>query len=191
VPEPRTTQRREPRSDAVRNREGIARAAVTTLHRDGLGVPMATIAADAGVGTGTLYRHFPTREALFDELTYRSFVLMLSRLQRATELPGTATEALRSFLLAVVADRNEMLLPSTGGPAVQSERTRAVQRQHHEAITALLARGTADGTIRRAVDVWDIAWLGATLAQPGRPGPAWDAVCVRLLDTYLAGLGVP
>ena len=191
VTQSQPTPPRALRSDAQRNRERIAQAAVATLQREGLAVPMATIAADAGVGTGTLYRHFPTREELLDELTHRSFLLMLSRLHQASESAGTAIEAMRAFLVAVIADRNDMLLPSTGGPAVQSERTRALQRQHHEAITALIARGSADGTIRRKVDVWDIAWLGATLAQPGRPEPSWDAICLRLLDTYLAGLGVP
>jgi hypothetical protein len=39
--------------------------------------------------------------------------------------------------------------------------------------------------------VSDIAWLGATLAPPGRIGKDWDAISLRLLDTYLAGLGVP
>ncbi|WP_460818179.1 hypothetical protein [Nocardioides korecus] len=45
--------------------------------------------------------------------------------------------------------------------------------------------------MRREVDVWDVAWLGATLAQPGRDDPGWEAICLRLLDTYLAGLSVP
>jgi hypothetical protein len=84
-----------------------------------------------------------------------------------------------------------MLLPSTGGPAVQTDRTKAVQKSLHQAIRQVIQRGTEDGTILREVDVWDVAWLGATLAQPGRAGSAWDAICLRLLNTYLAGLGVP
>jgi len=182
---------REMRSDAQRNREQLAQAAVTAVHRDGLAVPMATIAAEAGVGVGTLYRHFPTREDLLEELTCRSFQRMLDHLRQATESDDTATEALRLFLSAVVRDRHDMLLPSTGGPAVRTDRTRAVQSELHRVIGTLIERGIGDATILREVDVWDIAWLGATLAQPGRPGPSWDATCLRLLDTYLAGLGVP
>jgi AcrR family transcriptional regulator len=181
---------REMRSDAHRNREQVARAAVAALHRDGLAVPMATIAAEAGVGVGTLYRHFPTREHLLEELTCRSFRRMLDHLVRAGEMGGTATDALRHFLTAVVRDRADLLLPSTGGPAVATDRTRAVQSDLHDAIKQLIRRGVEDGTILREVDVWDVAWLGATLAQPGRADPSWDAICLRLLDTYLAGLTV-
>jgi AcrR family transcriptional regulator len=181
---------RELRSDAYRNRERVLAAAVAALHRDGPAVPMARIAADAGVGVGTVYRHFPAREDLLAELTYRSFRLMLSRIEHASETAGTATDALRIFITAVIADRNEMVLRSTGGPEVQTARSQATQDQLHDAIRGLIARGSQDGTIKRNVEVWDIAWLGATLAQPGREGPVWDAICVRLLDTYLAGLGV-
>jgi AcrR family transcriptional regulator len=183
--------RRELRSDAQHNRERLARAAVVSLHRDGLAVPMATIATDAGVGVGTLYRNFPTREELLDELTYRSFQRMLDHLRRAGGEAGTAIDALRLFLRAVVADRHDLLLPSTGGPAVRTGRTRALQKALHREIRRVLERGNEDGTIVRRVDVWDIAWLGATLAQPGRSDRSWETICHRLLDTYLAGLSVP
>jgi AcrR family transcriptional regulator len=184
-------EEREMRSDAQRNRERLACAAVRAVHREGLAVPMATIAAEAGVGVGTLYRHFTTRDDLLDELTYRSFGLMLERIQHARALADTATATFRIFLTAVIGDRHDMLLPSSGGPAVASQRTRALQRQLHQEIEELIALGAEDGTIQREVNVRDIAWLGATLAPPGRIGNAWDAICLRLLDTYLAGLGVP
>lgn len=182
---------REPRSDATRNREQLTRAATTAFHRDGLTVPMSTIAADAGVGVGTLYRNFPTREDLLEDLTHRSFVRLVAHLERAGSTGGTATEVLRAFLSAVVAERHELLLPSTGGPAPRSDRTRAEQARLHDGIRRVLRHGHEDGTVRREVDVWDVAWLGATLAQPGRDDPGWEAICLRLLDTYLAGLSVP
>lgn len=182
---------RELRSDALRNRERVIVAALAAVHRDGPAVAMAKIAAEAGVGVGTVYRHFPSREDLLEELTYRSFRLMLSRVQHASALPIPATDAFRVFLTAVVGDRNDMVLASTGGPAVMSERTRTVQVQLHDEIRTLIARGSTDGTIQRDIDVWDIAWLGATLAQPGRVGVEWDRTCLRLLNTYLAGLAIP
>lgn len=182
---------RELRADALQNRERLAAAAVVAIHRDGVHVPMATIAADAGVGVGTLYRHFPTRDVLLDELTRRSFQRMVDHLTEADSAAGTATEALRQFLTAVIVDRHDMLLPSTGGPAVQTDRTREVQSALHAAIRQLLQRGVRDGTIQRQVDVGDVAWLGATLAQPGRVEAGWDEISLRLLDTYLAGLSVP
>jgi hypothetical protein len=115
---------------------------------------------------------------------------MLERIKHARALAGTATATFRMFLTAVIGDRHDMLLPATGGPAVASQRTRAVQRQLHREIEAVIALGAEDGTIRREVNVSDIAWLGATLAPPGRTGKVWDAIALRLLDTYLAGMGV-
>lgn len=178
------------RSDAQRNRERLITAAIAAVHRDGAAVPMATIAAEADVGVGTLYRHFAAREDLIEELTYRSMKLMLTRIQHAIEVTDTAIAAFRVFLSAVIGDRNDMVLRSTGGPSVPSARSQAVQKQLHEAIRELIARGGAEGTIKRDIDVFDIAWVGATLAQPGRDGPEWDRISGRLLDTYLAGLGV-
>ena len=116
---------------------------------------------------------------------------MVDHLTEADSAAGTATEALRQFLTAVIADRHDMLLPSTGGPAVQTDRTRGVQSALHAAIRQLLQRGVRDGTIQRQVDVGDVAWLGATLAQPGRVEAGWDEISLRLLDTYLAGLRFP
>jgi len=67
----RGSEKRRVRSDAQANRERVLAAAVTAVLREGRQVPMGTIAAAAGVGIGTLYRHFPTREALV-EAAYRN-----------------------------------------------------------------------------------------------------------------------
>jgi AcrR family transcriptional regulator len=64
---------RAPRKDALRNRERVLGAALELVRRDGEGVPMAQIAELAGVGVGTVYRHFQTREDLLAELVYQSF----------------------------------------------------------------------------------------------------------------------
>ncbi len=71
------------RSDAAANRERILAAATIAVRRDGEKVPMATIADDAGVGIGTLYRHYPTRPALLAALTLRSFKLVLQHARAA------------------------------------------------------------------------------------------------------------
>ncbi|UQU62750.1 TetR/AcrR family transcriptional regulator [Couchioplanes caeruleus] len=69
---------RAPRRDAVANREKLLLAALGTLRRDGT-APMSVIAGEAGVGVGTLYRHFRDREALLDALRVRS-IAMVDRL---------------------------------------------------------------------------------------------------------------
>ncbi len=107
---------REPRSDAARNHQTLARAATAAVHREGPRVPMATIAAEAGVGIGTLYRHFPTREDLFGYLTHESFEQVLANAQAAEGNGTTAAEALRQFIEAAISQRNELVLPLHGGP---------------------------------------------------------------------------
>jgi AcrR family transcriptional regulator len=180
---------REPRSDAARNHQALIRAATAAVHREGLRVPMATIAADAGVGIGTLYRHFPTREDLLGYLTHASFEQVLANARAAESNATTAAEALRQFIEAAVSQRDELVLPLHGGPPPTWERTRIVRERVHQVIQQIIDRGRADGTITRDLTPHDIVVFGAMLAQPRRSDPGWDATCRRLLATYLAGLG--
>src|SRR5207237_1095163 len=94
---------RERRSDAASNNETLLRAATAAVHREGAHMPMATIAADAGVGIGTLYRHFRTREDLLNALTRRSFEQVLSNVQAAESNGTTGSDALRRFIEAAIA----------------------------------------------------------------------------------------
>ena len=180
---------REPRSDAARNHGVIVRAAIVAVHREGPRVPMATIAADAGVGVGTLYRHFPTREDLLNYLTHASFEQVLANAIAAEGNGTTATEALQQFIEAAISQRNQLVLPLHGGPPLTWPRTRAVRKHVHQIIQRIIDRGRADGTIVRDVTPHEIVVFGAMLAQPRRSDPGWDATCRRLLATYLAGLG--
>ena len=180
---------REPRSDAARNHQAVVQAAIVAVHREGLRVPMATIAADAGVGIGTLYRHFPTREDLLGYLTHASFEQVLANAKAARGNAATAAEALRQFIEAAISQRNELVLPLHGGPPPAWERTRVVREHVHQVVQQIIDRGRADGTITRDVTAHDVVVFGAMLAQPRRSDPDWDATCRRLLATYLTGLG--
>jgi AcrR family transcriptional regulator len=184
-----TSSSREPRSDAARNQQALIRAATAAVHREGPRVPMATIAADAGVGIGTLYRHFATREELLSYLTHVSFERVLANALAADRTGATATEALQLFIEAAISQRNELVLPLHGGPPPTMPATRSVQQQVHQIVQQIIDRGRPDGTIRQDVTPRDIVALGAMLAQPRHPDPGWDATCRRLLATFLAGLG--
>jgi AcrR family transcriptional regulator len=180
---------REPRSDAARNHQTLVRAATAAVHREGVSVPMATIAANAGVGIGTLYRHFATREDLLSYLTHASFEQVLANAKAAESNGATAAEALRHFIEAAISQRNELVLPLHGGPRPASDHTRAVREQVHQVIQRIIDRGHADATITQDVTPTDVVVFGSMLAQPRPPDPGWDATCRRLLATYLAGLG--
>ena len=179
---------REQRSDAARNHEALVRAATAAVHREGPHVPLATIAADAGVGIGTFYRHFPAREDLLNALTHRSFERVLSNVRAAESQGTTASDALRRFIEAAIAQRNELVLPLHGGLPVTVPETLAVRNQVHQAVQRIIERGRTDGTISQDVTPRDVVVFGAMLAQPRQPDPDWDVTCRRLLATYLNGL---
>src|ERR1700683_2740216 len=179
---------RERRSDAARNHEILVRAATAAVHREGTHVSMATIAADAGVGIGTLYRHFRTREDLLNFLARCSFEQVLANVQTAENDGTTASDALRRFIEAAITQRNELALPLHGGPPVTAPETLAVRDQVHRAVQRIIERGRTDGTISQEVTPRDVVAFGAMLAQPRQPDPEWDSTCRRLLSTYLNGL---
>src|SRR5438094_116440 len=121
VPRPAT---RQPRKDGLRNRERVLDAAVELVRRDGEKVPMAQIAEHAGVGVGTVYRHFATREDLLGALVYRSFGLTVDNARAAAAHRGSALEGVRAFFLATLRDREQFVLPLHGGPAIFTPATR-------------------------------------------------------------------
>src|SRR6201997_5383786 len=88
---------RRPRADAVRNRERVLEAAKAVFSAGGPDASLDAVAKRAGVGIGTLYRHFPTREALF-EAVYRREVQQLSELAEQLKDETSPVEALRRWL---------------------------------------------------------------------------------------------
>jgi AcrR family transcriptional regulator len=179
---------RELRSDASRNQKELIRAATAAFHREGLHVPMGTIAADAGVGVGTLYRHFRTRDDLLAHLTHGSFEKVLANARAAERDGATPTECLRLFIDAAISQRNELVLPLHGGPTPTSPATKTVRNEIHRIVRRIIDCGVADGTLRPGITPHDIIVFGAMLAQPRPTDPDWDATCRRLLATYLRGL---
>ena len=92
---------RPPRADALRNRERVLEAAKAVFSAGGADASLEAVARQAGVGIGTLYRHFPAREALF-EAVYRREVEQLAELAVALEADPAPVEALRRWLRANV-----------------------------------------------------------------------------------------
>ncbi|MDQ2739655.1 MAG: TetR/AcrR family transcriptional regulator [Actinomycetota bacterium] len=179
---------REPRRDALRNQRHLMRAATAAVHREGLRVPMGTIAADAGLGIGTLYRHFPNRDDLLSQLTHRFFEQVLANAHTAERNGATPIDSLRLFVEGAISQRNELVLPLHGGPPLTSTATAAVRTNVHNVLQRIIDRGTADGTLRGDVTAHDIVTFGAMLAQPRPTDTDWDATCRRLLATYLRGV---
>ncbi|MEU4491936.1 helix-turn-helix domain-containing protein [Streptomyces sp. NPDC023998] len=177
------------RADAQRNRDKILSAAVRIFAEQGLDAHLERIAKEAGVGTGTLYRNFPTREILI-EAAYRN---ELSRLcDAAPDLLATMEprEALRAWMGRFIdyataklgmADALRALVESGVNPYAQSHELMLA------ALTSLLDAGVRAGTIRSDIGATDMfaALTGIALAS-GKPEQREQAE--RLLDLTLDGL---
>jgi len=183
-----TPGRRELRRDAAANRDRVLAAAAAAIRREGTGVPIATIAADAGVGVGTLYRRYPSREALLAALTRQSFRLVLAAAQSAAECTDSGIDALRGFIEQTIEHGPELVLPMHGGPVPLDEDTVGLRSEVHATIEEVLRRGRQDGTIRADVTAFDIIVFGALLAQPLPHVPDWRSAARRQAKIYFDGI---
>ena len=184
-----STDARPLRADAQRNRDRLLEVAVRAFSTGGPDVTLESIAREAGVGIGTLYRHFPTREALI-EAAYRSELARLCG--SAAELLRTvpADLALRTWMdrfidyLATkhgMAEALRAVIASGGDPFAQSRESLTA------AVTTLLTAGAADGSLRGDVTPADIlASLSGVSLAAGAPEQRDQAG--RLLDLLLDGL---
>jgi AcrR family transcriptional regulator len=181
---------RRPRADAVRNRELVLEAAKAVFSAGGAEASLEAVARRAGVGIGTLYRHFPTREALF-EAVYRREVEQLADLAgqlKASEVPPA--EALRRWLrsnVEFVATKKGMAAALALAAHRPSELMAYSSDRLTKAVGALLDRAVAAGEIRADIGPEDIlrALIGMCY-QHDQPG--WQASVLRLLDVFVDGL---
>jgi len=177
------------RADAQRNRERLLEVAVRAFSHDGTDVPLEAIAREAGVGIGTLYRHFPTREALV-EAAYRNELDRLCDPVPQLLESAPADEALRLWMDRFVdymtakhgmADALRWLVASGGNPFAHS-RDRLVG-----AVGELLAAGVKAGTLRADVEPFDVvASLSGVTLVAGELDNREQAG--RLLDLLMDGL---
>lgn len=188
-PQRPSQQKPQTRSDALANQERLLAAAVTAMLREGRQVPMASIARDAGVGIATLYRNYPTREALLEALTERSFGLVLDVVEEAAVRACPAIGVLEAFLASTIAHREQLVLPLHGGPDDLSEESRRLRKEIHSGITRILERGRDDLTVRTDITASDVVFFGAMLAQPLSTDDDWlEANLLRQARVFLAGL---
>src|ERR1700731_1596664 len=182
---------RRPRADAVRNRERVLEAAKAVFSAGGPDASLEAVAKRAGVGIGTLYRHFPTREALF-EAVYRREVQQLGELAEALKSEPSPIEALRRWLrsnVEFVATKKGMSAALALAMNSQSELTAYSFERLTKAVGALLDRAVAAGEIRSDVSPEDLlrALVGMCYLHDQ---PGWQKSVVRLLDVFVDGLRV-
>jgi AcrR family transcriptional regulator len=177
------------RSDAQRNRDSILTTAVRVFAEEGLNAHIERIAKEAGVGTATLYRNFPTREILI-EAAYRNEVSRLCDAAPDALATMPPREALRAWMGRFIdfstaklgmADALRALIESGGNPYAQS------QDMLLAALSSLKQAGVEDDTIRSDVSAADmLASLTGIALTSSKPEQREQAE--RLLDLVLDGL---
>lgn len=180
---------RQLRRDAADNRDRVLAAAAIAVRREGVGVPMATIAADAGVGIGTVYRHFPSRDDLLAALAHRSFEMVLDAARQAADERHSGIEGIRAFLERTIDHGSDLVLPLHGGPPITDPATQKIQAEVFRILDSLLDRGLRDETIRAGVERGDVIIFGALLAQQLPHARNWLRSARRMVTIYTAGLG--
>jgi AcrR family transcriptional regulator len=179
---------RKPRTDAQRNRGRILGAAREAFARHGVNASLDDIAKEAGVGAGTLYRHFPTRNALI-EAVYRTELEKLAAAERKFAQTMSPIEALRAWMLLFVdyIATKQIIAPAlntfVGGPAKLYESSRA---QIQGAIDALVKRAIKSGDIRKDLDPIDLLRAIVGVANISA-SPDWRQSARRLADILIAG----
>jgi AcrR family transcriptional regulator len=182
-PEPR-----KPRRDAQRNRRRILEVAKKAFTRFGADASLDDIAKQAGVGAGTLYRHFPTRDALI-EAVYRSEVEKMAAAERKFAETMTPVEALRAWMLLFVDHiaAKQIIAPALN--SVVGGASKLYEGSHglvHGAIDALVKRAIKSGDIRKDLDPFDLlrALIGVSHIASG---PGWQQSARRLVDILIKG----
>jgi AcrR family transcriptional regulator len=180
--------RRRPRRDAELNRDRVLAAAVSAMLREGRNVPLATIAAEAGVGVGTLYRSYSDREALLHALEYRAYGLLNQILDEIDGQDLTGLDAVGQFLACSLEIADQLVLPLHGAPPLVSAEAVAARAEINRRLDRFIERGQGDGSIRAAVNATDIIVFSALTTEPLAHGPDWPRLADRQLAIFINGL---
>jgi AcrR family transcriptional regulator len=180
---------RRPRADAERNRGRLLETAKAAFAEKGSGASLDEIARIAGVGAGTLYRHFPTRDALVAAVYRNETEQLVAAADRLAKMRPPVT-ALREWLLLFVDyiatkhGMSEVLNSIVGGT---SDLYSASTAQVKQAIAKLVENAVASGDIRLDLDPLDLLRALAGVASVGL-GSDGERAAKRLVDILIAGV---
>jgi AcrR family transcriptional regulator len=178
------------RADAKRNRERVLEAAEQIFAGEGLAIPIDEIAKRAGVGVGTVYRHFPTKEVLFA-------AIVEDKLARITKLatsladapdPGYAFFTVLDRMLAEGTRKKDLVDALTGAGIDIRATTSETSAALRTAIGKLLRRAQVAGAVRTNIDVGEVfALLGAVLSAAARTEASPQRLFAVVRDGLRAG----
>jgi len=180
------------RADARRNRERILQSARAAFAESGADAQIDDVARHAGVGVGTVYRHFPTKQALLTELVRQTFRLFTERARAALEAGGEPFALIEGLLRRIAETAAgdagvQYALASSDAQEARSE-AQAEQDELIAVIAELTGRARRAGTIRPGIEATDIAMLicGVVSAMDPRPGFDWRRHLDLMIDMLRA-----
>lgn len=184
---------RKPRADAERNRQRLLEAARDAFDQHGTSVSLEEIARKAGVGIGTLYRHFPTRDVLIADV-YRNEAAKLVGSARELAATKPPLDALRAWLLLFVDYLATKLILAEAFKSMVGDTSRLTAASGDlltQAVTLLVNRAVENGEIsRESLDPVDLLRALAGVAMAGA-GPDWGAAARHMVDVLIRGLSRP
>lgn len=177
------------RADAVRNRELLVATAAVAFEERGADAPLEDIAKRAGVGIGTLYRHFPTRDVLL-EAVYRREVETLcdgvAELRAGSEPVDALAQWMRAFVVYVARKRGmAMALKAALGP--ENTLFADSHARIRESLGALVGDAVDAGQIRADVDPLDLMRAMSGICMAADPSASSDGT-TRIVELLLDGL---
>lgn len=177
------------RADAARNRARVLEVARERLAAGDATLPMNTIARQAGVGVGTVYRHFPSRQALLESLAMESFEQLLTEARGAAadEDPGAGLDRLLRYGLRSQLD-DPGLAAVLGSSESACPQTSQLRVDLFEAVGRLLGRARKAGAIRPEIEVDDIRRLLCGVEHAVRMGGRDHDEVDRYMDVLLGGI---
>jgi len=177
------------RADARRNRRRLLDAAIELVLATGAAPSRDAVAQRAGVGIGTLYRHFPDQQALLEAVALDVLERTLAAGEAAVEEAADGAEALHRYMHAAVdigLGALNIVYPLLDAPDWPERRARA-----DRLLGRLVRRARRDGALPRGVTAADVALAVIRFGRPlaiGLPPATEREVAHRQIDTYLAGL---
>ncbi len=186
------TQPRPLRADAKRNRQRVLEIAQRAFASDGLAVPIDEIARRANLGVGTLYRHFPTKEALFEAIVVGRMEQLVdeARVGAKAADPGAAFFGFLTRMVEEGAAKKDFLT-ALAGTGYDLQRIAAIKQRMKRAVAVLVERAQRAGAVRADVSAGDVLTLVmGTVGAADRNG-AGPAERKRLLQVIFDGLRPP
>ncbi len=180
---------RKPRADCARNRQLLIDAAKAGFAEVGMNVSLEEIARRASVGIGTLYRHFPTRDAVVEAVYCREVEHLAEAVPQLLQssTPGEALHKWMHLFIDYIATKRVIASSLTPLAARSSTLYKTCSEVITGAITTLVKRAAESGDVRNDIDPSDLlrAMVGVSYQNPDA---AWEASARRVIDLLMDGL---